>query len=83
VIIIWCPFSFSIFYGFFIWIFDVIIIWWPTGAMMISVLWVSWILYAMQFLFKLYNLNFRLRKAQWNCFWISEMGIQSDFDCSY
>ena len=69
------PFSFSIFYGFFIWNSDVII-WWLAGVVMISVLWVSWILFAMQCLFT-------FRGAQWNCWWISQMGIQSDFDCSY
>ena len=58
------------------------IIGWLAGAVKILLLWLSWVLFAIQFLFILCNLKFTFLGAQWNCLWISQMGIQSDFDCS-
>ena len=58
------------------------IIGWLAGAVKILLLWLSWVLFAIQFLFILYNLKFTFRGVQWNCLWISYMGIQLDFDCS-
>ena len=52
------------------------------GAVKILLLWLSWVLFAIQFLFILYNFKFTFRGVQWNCLWISQMGIQSDFDRS-